>query len=277
MAVRWRNVVPLLALLVFAGADMDWSKCPQQCKCKWVSGRKAAECTNSSLNTVPDNLSTEIQILDLTGNPLRELPKDAFSLVNLINLHKLFLRDCNIEDLHKEAFRKLEILIELDLSGNRIHILHPGTFRENVRLRILTLSRNPIQKLADGLFNNLTFLQTVEFSDCQLSHIGRKTFMNVPNLKTLALDGNNLTTMKVESLQSLHMLNGLVLHNNPWNCDCHLQAFRDWTIERRLYAQPTACAEPPVLHGKLWSDFEFGRSCLQTPDTLSCTQEQQLK
>lgn len=254
--------MPLLALLVLARADIDWSNCPQFCKCKWISGRKAAECTNSSLSTVPDGLSSEIQILDLTGSLLRELPKDAFRLVNLINLHKLFLRDCGIEDLHKEAFRGLAILIELDLSGNRIHTLHPGTFRENVRLRILSLSRNPIQKLDDGLFSNLTFLQTVELSGCQLSHVGRKTFVNVPHLKMLALDGNNLTTMKVETLESLHMLGGLVLHNNPWNCDCHLQEFRDWTISLKLYAQPTACSEPPLLHGKLWSEL--------SSDDLAC-------
>ncbi|PSN38854.1 hypothetical protein C0J52_26349 [Blattella germanica] len=255
MAVRWRYLVPLLALLVSAWADIDWSNCPQFCKCKWVSGRKAAECTNSSLNTVPRGLSSEIQILDLSGSPLHELPKDAFHYVKLINLHKLFLKDCSIQDLHKEAFRGLAILIELDLSGNHIHTLHPGIFRENVRLRILSLSRNPIQKLEDGLFSNLTFLQTVELSGCQLSHVGRKTFVNVPNLKSLTLDGNNLTTMKVETLESLYQLSGLVLHNNPWNCDCHLQAFRDWTIARNLYAQPTACVEPPLLNGKLWSDL----------------------
>ncbi|KAJ9598172.1 hypothetical protein L9F63_011158, partial [Diploptera punctata] len=247
--VKWRYV---LALLVLVRADMDWSNCPQYCKCKWVSGRKAAECTNTR---VPYGLSSEIQILDLTGSPLHELPRDAFRLVNLINLHKLFLKDCRVEELHRDAFRGLAILIELDLSGNRIHTLHTTTFHENVRLRILSLSRNPIQELDNGLFTNLTFLQTVQLSGCQLSHIGRKTFVNVPHLKTLSLDGNNLTTMNVGTLESLHMLNGLVLHNNPWNCDCHLQAFRDWTIQRNLYAQPTACAEPPVLHGKLWSEL----------------------
>ncbi|KAJ9594439.1 hypothetical protein L9F63_014124 [Diploptera punctata] len=251
--VRWRY---LLVLLVLARADMDWSNCLQNCRCKWISGRKGAECTN--FIALPDGLSSEIQILDLTGSRLPELPRDAFRLVNLINLHKLFLRDCGIECLHKEALCGLSILIELDLSLNLIHSLHPSTFRENVRLRILSLSRNPIQKLTDGLFANLTFLQTVEVSDCQLLHVGRKTFINVPQLKTLILDGNNLTTMQVGSLESLEMLNGLVLHNNPWKCDCHLQAFRDWTIERNLYAQPTSCSEPPVLHGKLWSDLSSG-------------------
>jgi hypothetical protein len=101
----------------------------------------------------------------------------------------------------------------------------------------------------------MTFLFTVDLSGCRLSHIGLKTFVNAPALRSLILEGNNLTTMKVETLNRLHMLAGLVLHSNPWICDCHLKEFRDWTILRNLYATPTACVEPPVLNGKHWSDL----------------------
>jgi len=236
-------------------ADTDWTICPQFCKCKWVSGRKAAECTNSSHGGVPNTLSSEIQVLDLSGTALHELHMDEFRKANLTNLHKLFLRDCAIHTLHKEAFRGLAILIELYLSGNEIHWLHPSVFHDNARLRILFLNRNPIEKLEDGLFSNMTHLQTVDLSGCRLSHIGRKTFVNTPSLRNLVLDRNNLTTMKVDTLNHLNMLAGLVLHNNPWVCDCHLKEFRDWIVDRGLYAQPTACAEPPVLSGRHWSDL----------------------
>lgn len=255
MAVSWLCVALFVVLLAPAWAEKDWTSCPQFCRCKWVSGRKAAECTNSSLTTVPENLSPEIQILDLSGSALHELPMKAFLLAKLVNLHKLFLRDCGIQKLDKDAFHGLNILIELDLSGNHIHTLHPSIFRDIIRLRILSLSRNPIQKLEDGLFSNMSFLYTVDLSGCHLSHIGRKTFVNTPALKSLVLEGNNLTTMKVETLDHLYMLAGLVLHNNPWMCDCHLKEFRDWTISRKLYAIPTACVEPPVLNGKHWSDL----------------------
>jgi hypothetical protein len=255
MAISWHCVALIVVLLTPTWADKDWTNCPQFCRCKWVSGRKVADCTNSSLTTVPDRLSSEIQILDLSGSALHMLPMEAFLSVRLVNLQKLFLRDCGIQELHKEAFRGLAILIELDLSGNQIHTLHPSIFRDIVRLRILTLSRNPIQKLEDGLFTNMTFLYTVDLSGCHLSHIGRKTFVNIPNIKSLVLEGNNLTTMKVQTLDHLYSLSGLVLHNNPWVCDCHLKEFRDWTITRKLYAQPTSCVEPPVLNGKHWSDL----------------------
>jgi len=255
MSFRWCYLALLVALAVPMWADTDWTICPQFCKCKWVSGRKAAECTNSSYGGIPSTLSSEIQVLDLSGTALRKLETDAFRKVNLTNLQKLFLKDCGIETLHKEAFRGLAILIELYLSGNNISSLHPSVFYDNFRLRILSLSHNPIEKLEDGLFSNMTHLQTVELSACHLSHIGRKTFVNTPALKNLVLDGNNLTTMKVDTLLHLTVLAGLVLHNNPWVCDCHLKEFRDWIVNRGLYAQPTSCAEPPSLNGRHWSEL----------------------
>lgn len=245
----------LIVLLMGAvGAAEDWSNCPSVCRCKWASGKKVAECKNGGLSAIPGGLSPEIQAIDLSENTLHSIPKEAFRSVALINLHKIFLKECGITELHKDAFRGLEILIELDLSHNRIHVVHPGTFRDNLRLRVLLMNNNPIQKLEDGLFTNLTFLQTVDMSDCQLSHISHKTFINVPTLQHLHLNGNNLVHMKVSVIEHLERLISLVLDHNPWRCDCHLRAFRDLTIERNLYVQPTSCAEPPKLQGKSWTD-----------------------
>lgn len=137
----------------------------------------------------------------------------------------------------------------------QIHTLHPSTFRDNGRLRLLYLNRNPITSLPDGLFHNMTFLQTVELSECQLSHVSHHAFQNVPNLAHLKLDGNRLAHLQLGAVDQLKRLVGLVLHNNPWRCDCHLRPLRDWTMERKLYTKPTACAEPHKLHKKLWSEL----------------------
>lgn len=210
-------------------SDLDWTTVcnPQLCRCKWVSGQKLAECTNSSHTTIPNNLSSNVQVLDLSNNNIPELKKDAFMSVGLVNLHKLIARSCSIELVDKDAFRGLEILIELDLSDNIIHVLHPNTFRDSFRLRKIILNRNLIQRLQNGLFSNMSFLQTVEFNGCLLSHIEPKTFYNITKFNILELSGNQLVNIDSEVLYSVPSLMNLGIANNPWRCDCKLRPFRD--------------------------------------------------
>ncbi|XP_015604596.1 leucine-rich repeat-containing protein 24 [Cephus cinctus] len=243
----------VLMVAVCVGQE-DWG-CQPPCKCKWVSGKRTAECIRHNLTQIPNSLSSEIQILDMTGNRLGHLDKRAFSRVNLINIHKLILKECSIETIHVEAFRGLQIVIEIDLSMNKIKVLNPGTFAETVRLRILLLNHNEIEVLKNELFNNMRFLQKVVLSNNRLKHIGNKTFHDLPDFKSLKLDGNNLVNVKLKTFENLPKLFSLELHNNPWNCNCHLKAFRDWTIERKLYTQPTTCQQPRNLAGKMWNEI----------------------
>lgn len=223
VVLLWASIIPKSA------GQLDWvTVCnPQVCKCKWVSGQKVAECTNSSLNSIPKNLSNEVQVLDLSNNKILELKKDAFRSVGLINLHKLIARSCSIEKVDKDAFHGLEILIELDLSDNNIHVLNPTTFRDPFRLRKIYLNRNPIQRLQNGLFSNMSFLQTIEFNGCLIKDIEPNTFYNISKLNSLGLSDNQLVNMKSEVLQSIPSLMDLEISNNPWRCDCHLGPFRN--------------------------------------------------
>lgn len=232
------------------------TECQRPCDCRWQSGNKAAICSNSSLKVLPANLSSDIQILDLSNNNLQQLQQEGFKRVGLSNLKKLFLKDCNIDTVHKAAFMTLAIMIELDLSKNRIRYLHADTFKGTEKLRLINLSNNFIDKLEDGLFRNLKFLQKVEVSNNRIVRIGTKAFVNLPQLKILRIDGNNLSHMKPETLMALRNLSGLDLHNNPWRCDCNLQTFRDWVISHNLYTPPTSCAEPASVHSKLWNELD---------------------
>lgn len=266
-------------MLLSACADFT-TECQRPCDCRWQSGNKAAICSNSSLRTIPANLSSDIQILDLSNNHLQQLQQEAFKKVGLSNLKKLFLRDCTIETIHRAAFATLAIMIELDLSRNKIQHLHPDTFRGTEKLRLINLNNNFIDKLEDGLFRNLKYLQKVEMSNNMIVRIGTKAFSNLPQLKILRFDGNRLSHMMPETLMGLSNLSGLDLHNNPWRCDCNVQTFRNWVISHNLYTPPTACAEPAALRDKLWSELDSSNfACRPTileplPDAIVRTYEE---
>ncbi|XP_017299005.1 reticulon-4 receptor-like [Diaphorina citri] len=148
------------------------------------------------------------------SNNIPHLPADAFRSTGLVNLHNLLLKDCNITDIDPDAFSGLGILIELDLTKNRIHTLHPGIFRDLIRVRYIYLNHNLLLKLEAGLFTNLIYLQTVEVSHCQLSHISPNTFINVTTLATLKLEGNresnNIPHLPADAFRSTGLVN---LHN----------------------------------------------------------------
>ena len=187
-------------MVVVCWSQEYWTaQCASSCKCRWISGKKAAECIRQNLSQIPVGLSPEIQNFDLTGNRITYLMHESFSRVHLVNLQKLVLRKCEIELIHTDAFNGLKIVIEIDLSANNIGTLYPGTFEETQRLRVLLLNDNKLKVLENGLFHNLKYLQKVELSNNELERIDDKTFRNLPELRSLTLDANNLSALKVQS------------------------------------------------------------------------------
>lgn len=234
---------------------MSTPDCVQGCKCKWINGKKGANCEGGRFTAVPRALSREVLHLDLRSNHIPHLPSEAFKSTGLVNLQTLILKDCNISDVHEDAFRGLAILIELDLSRNKIQTLHPGTFRDLTKVRYIVLNHNYLMKLEAGLFTNLLYLQTVEVSHCQLVHIDPRTFVNVTTLSSLKLEGNSLPHIDLSTLEHLERLRSLELSNNSWRCDCRLRPLVLWTMNRTLYTRPTACSEPARLVKKYWDEL----------------------
>ena len=65
----------------------------------------------------------------MNHNPLRTLPPRAFYLAGLINVQKVFMKNCSLNNLDPTALAGLVILIELDLSDNHLLELKQGTFQ----------------------------------------------------------------------------------------------------------------------------------------------------
>lgn len=243
--------------MIVPSAYTDWLLDCGSCKCKWISGKKTADCKNTAITRVPEELSTELQVLDLSNNYLPEIFNNEFSAANLRNLHKLFIRNSTLKQIGRDSLKGLEILIELDLSYNLLKSLPRTVFVNLVKLRALILNNNRLEKLDDGLFRNLKFLHKIELKENLLVRIETKAFTNLPVLTQIYLDGNQLTVLRRECFQHLDKLTGLSLKQNPWNCTCELKPFRDFAFEQNLYTPPTDCYYPENLRGTLWSDVSL--------------------
>lgn len=61
-------VLMLLGVICTANDQQDWeSKC-NKCRCHWKSSKKTADCRDSGQTSIPHDLHTDIQSLDLSNN-----------------------------------------------------------------------------------------------------------------------------------------------------------------------------------------------------------------
>lgn len=246
------NILTLIPLV-----QTDWLMECGPCKCKWNSGKKTADCKNTAVTNVPNGLSSELQVLDLSNNYVPEIQSNEFVAANLRNLHKLFIKNSTLKQLTRDSLKGLEILIELDLSFNLLKVLPRSVFNSLVKLRALMLNNNKIELLEDGLFRNLKFLHKIELKENALIKIESKAFYNLPVLTQIYLDGNRLNVLKRDCFHHLEKLTSLSLKLNPWNCTCELKQFRDFTFERNLYTPPTDCYYPENIRGVLWGEVSI--------------------
>lgn len=245
-----------------AGADGDWQNHCGRCHCTWNSGKKQADCKAHSFQQVPRELTSELQVIDLSYNQIPELTGNEFEYAGLANMHKIYLRNATIQEVHRTAFAGLEVLIELDLSHNLLRTLLPGTFNATRRLRTLLLNGNQLERLESGLFAKMEFLYKLEVRGNRLHHIGAATFGGSLNVVNILLDQNRLNALQPETFANMSNLKELSLNDNPWNCTCTLQQFTQFVLDHNLYTPPTSCVHPAHLKGRLWSEL--------TPADFAC-------
>lgn len=234
------------------------SHCPSSCECKWMNGKESVRCHNTNLTEIPQQLDAGTQVLDLQRNEIVRLDGDEFSAVNLLNLQKIFLIDCQLTQLHRYAFRNLINLVELDLSDNRLTAVPSHVFDSMSELRELRLSGNPVLRLDNAAFNGLGRLVRLELSNCRIRRIEVRAFDGVrQSLEWLKLDGNELINVQPTALTILNNLHGIELTRNNWNCTCTLRPLRQWMLQQNIpYEFSPVCAYPERLKDRPWSRMD---------------------
>ena len=243
MTVAFVMQLLVLSALVSSSAG---SSCHSVCACKWKSGKQTVECIGRSLITIPEDLDTETQVLDMSGNNLQILPRDTFNRIGLANLQKIYLRSCRLGQIDSEAFNLLTNLVELDLSNNLLTAVPSAILASLPALRDLSLAGNPIQKVDGHIFKMPLELIKLDLSHCDIQTIAPEAFKGLTKLKELKLNGNKLNELRPRTIDTLSNLVGIELHDNPWICDCRLRAAKIWLSEKNLpYHVAPVCRSGP--------------------------------
>lgn len=220
--------------------------CPTVCTCKWKGGKQTVECLDRQLINIPDNIDPSTQVLDMSGSNLQVLPGETFRRAELLNLQKLYLRNCRLGQIDDKAFDGLTNLIELDLSRNLLTSVPAASFQHITSLRDLTLASNPIQKIESHAFGNVLSLTKLDVSHCDLQSISASAFEHLDALHSLKLNGNKLSELRGRTVETLSKLHWVELHDNPWLCDCRLRATKLWLTENNIpYPMAPTCSGGP--------------------------------
>ncbi|CAH2049893.1 unnamed protein product, partial [Iphiclides podalirius] len=201
-----------LVMCVIAGTALGFNgdsfelECPDECDCHYFRINWVTDCSESNLTEVPyDELSMSVYILDLNGNnitSLRSFPPD-------IKMRRLQIAYNRLARVEKEAFKGLEYLIDVDLSGNNITYVDPEAFLDSRGLLNVELQDNPITTV-EGPFLISSTLQYLDISSCNLSVINPHFFDNITSLTTVDLSNNPLSVLDsgvFDVLTSLDTLN----------------------------------------------------------------------
>ncbi|XP_030851102.1 toll-like receptor 3 [Strongylocentrotus purpuratus] len=186
---------------------------------------KKASCSNKGLNTVPQNLSGDAEVLDLSHNNITKLLNSSFEVYPLINSLDISFND--IRAIESAAFYPLRGLMHLDLSYNqRLALPATGVFMMSAQLSILDLTSSNLKSLPNDtlkwsphldtaylLNNSLSFINlsscgmvgTVNMMINRIQHLTSRDFTFVCHTDTLDLGGNHIKSVDPDVIASLHV------------------------------------------------------------------------
>ncbi|XP_078664035.1 uncharacterized protein LOC144907102 [Branchiostoma floridae x Branchiostoma belcheri] len=250
-------LVLLLILLKKAGPTAACSSsCSSYCYCGW-----------RGLTSVPQDLPTDITVLDLGTNAITTLSQSDFSRYS--SLTELYLQHNQISVINSGAFYNLSRLTTLTLHYNRLTSLRSDMFVGLDSLQYLVLDNNNINSISAGALENLRALQNIDLSHNNISTVPVEALSHANTSaawSTLTLNNNQMETLSSEAYDLLSSFSYVNINNNPWLCDCGMLPVKQRMTETLGFEQQITCAGPEHLAGKSLL-FEVDAEDLNCEDT----------
>ncbi|XP_008561795.1 PREDICTED: toll-like receptor 3 [Galeopterus variegatus] len=184
----------------FGGLLPFWILCtPSTNKCTVRDAM--ADCSHLKLTQVPDDLPTNITVLNLSHNQLKRLPPANFTRYSQLTILDGGFN--SISKLEPELCQNLPLLKVLNLQHNELSQLSDKTFVFCVNLTELHLKSNSIQKIKNNPFKNQKNLAKLDLSHNGLSSTKLGTQLQLGNLQELLLSNNKINALRGEELDFL--------------------------------------------------------------------------
>lgn len=135
-----------------------------------------------------------LELLDLSGNNIRRVPKDTFHSNR--KLETLLLSDNRVAMPKRMPFLKSDSLRTLSLTNNKIKRLGPLTFVELPRLSVLYLDRNLLRRINPKVFRPLKRLKYLHLGNNQLKRLPAKLMLSSSKV-VLITKGNPFNNTEV--------------------------------------------------------------------------------
>ena len=196
--------------------------------CRMNLKKKSADCMISGLDSVPQDLNSDIESLNLLGNKIKDLWNTSFR--NYSQLIELNLQANSIFWIQEGSFYPLVNLMKLFLSWNSyLSHLPRGTFQMSYKLQELYLNKCSLTSFAfsgdtnqrhqlgvgnteiDGTsskylrFHDQHQMKFIDLEGNELNGLTQETIVIDWNVNTLILTGNPIQTVDPDTISSLHV------------------------------------------------------------------------
>ncbi|XP_071417331.1 toll-like receptor 7 isoform X1 [Pithys albifrons albifrons] len=215
---------------------------------------------STTINTGMESQS--LQILEFRGNHLDVLWMDGNSrylsfFKNLSGLEELDISFNSLSFVPHDVFVAMPPKLKLlNLTNNRLKSFNWGSLQYLKKLVTLDLSNNLLTTVPRELSNCSSSLQELMLRNNRIQHLTKHFLRGAFKLRYLDLSSNKIEIIKKSSFPEsvINNLKMLLLHGNPFKCNCEAVWFVWWINQTQvtipLLATDVTCAGPGAHKGR---------------------------